>query len=521
MDSKRHPAQYEYGPLKIEKLTFDKTVALLKDNQVKNIEEALKVLSEKYPDYMKLHTLMYDSFSLHESSFQEPRAIVFGPRADFILTFNGGLHRRAGNALETMQFDETTGKFEFREIEFKTPLKNETTSMLKEGDIVFENDAFKYTKANPQKCATCHGQSARPIWETYFLWPGAYGGHDDILTSLFNKNETKNNGNYSSMLRQGAKPGVSQGRLFELKKGVADRESLEFRKFIASKAQHPRYKYLPNRAIDQAFVRLNKDENPERIDNSQDVENEFKNLGISGRYGYLHSRPNFALNELLYDLVGRSFVTRSLANKKTKSLPFKVAWISQCHPRNEKSEEQYNQALESVNPFNELKPILSQAEITTISTAAGPWNTFFRKFIEYELDMEADKVQRFERGLGANTIDLTTDYRNNFGKGRDRAYYKAIKGRELNRFEVIASHDEYDNLFLEALVAYVAKGYGIDFYNYTTTLRRVPTLREGGHRYILEDLARRNLISQPPKDQSFYGDNLKSACTELEARAKN
>jgi hypothetical protein len=123
--------------------------------------------------------------------------------------------------------------------------------------------------------------------------------------------------------------------------------------------------------------------------------------------------------------------------------------------------------------------------------------------------------------FGPNTIELTDDYRDNFGKGRSREYYKAIKGRELNRFEIIASHDEYDNLFLEALVAYVAKGYGIDFYNFTTTLRRVPTLREGGHRYILEDLARRNLISQPPKDQGFYGDNLKAACSELETKTRN
>jgi hypothetical protein len=32
-----------------------------------------------------------------------------------------------------------------------------------------------FSDSNPEKCLRCHGSSARPIWDTQPLWPGAYG----------------------------------------------------------------------------------------------------------------------------------------------------------------------------------------------------------------------------------------------------------------------------------------------------------------------------------------------------------
>ncbi|MGZ6441016.1 MAG: hypothetical protein ACXWRU_13235 [Pseudobdellovibrionaceae bacterium] len=504
-------------------MTFSNLMKTLKDNDTKSIEEALLVVSRQYPEYLEFHTLMYDSFSLQKSSFLEPRVIVYGPKADFILTFNGGTHMRGGNALEVMQYDPSNGKFQFREITFKTPLKNETASLMTEEDIEFENSNMKYTKANPNKCTSCHGQTPKPIWETYFLWPGAYGGNDDTLTSLFNKKEVQYNGNYGSMLREGVRPGDSQGRLIKLKAGVTDNESLGFRKYIAGKFQHPRYKYLPNRAVDDAFVRLNSGENIDGIDTGDIVEKKFKDLITSGSNGFYYSRPNFALNELLYDLTVKSFALQAFSNPNTRSLPFKIAWIQNCmnfleQTKASRSKDKDNLKNEGRDPFIELKDIITAAEEDQIRKVSGPWKEFYRKFVSNELDMQAEKIQRLERTFGENSLQVTKSYLPSRNEGRSQDYYKALKGRNLNRWEQIASCDENDDFYIEAASAYVAKGFGIELERFSTNLRRVPTLREGGFRYLLEEFIRRKMISKTSSPYSSRPD-LKIVCPEILARA--
>jgi hypothetical protein len=212
LESARKPAFYGHEGKAIEKLTFDKTVQALGAANVRTVEDALKVLSEKYAPYMKFHTLMYESLSLHEASYAEPRALVFGPDAEFILSFNGNIKQRGGLAIETMEFDESSGNFLFREIAFKNSAAPEKDTTLKESEIAFDTELFRVSKPNPQKCTACHGQNTRPIWETYFIWPGAYGSNDDNLLATTDP-QTAGTGNFSALLREGIKPGASQGRL--------------------------------------------------------------------------------------------------------------------------------------------------------------------------------------------------------------------------------------------------------------------------------------------------------------------
>jgi len=522
-NSNRYPAQYSSGTLKTGNMNFNSLIKSLKDSNAKNVEEALAAVSKNYPEYLEFHTLMYDSFSLHQSSFLEPRVIVYGPKAEFILTFNGGTHMRGGNALEVMQYEASTGAFQFREISFKTPLKNETATFLTEADIEFENSNMKYTKANPNKCATCHGQSARPIWETYFLWPGAYGGNDDTLTSLFNKQEVKYNGNYSSMLREGSKPGDSLGRLIQLKPGVQDNELIGIRKFIAGKSQHPRYKYLPNRAVDIAFVRMNAGENADAIDTSDATSKRYIDLGVSTNGAAIYSRPNFSLNELFYSLVTKSFFIKASANPNTKNLPFKIAWIQKCtdqlNTQINQPKDDSNFRNENRDIFRDLKDILSSAEEDQIKKRSGPWKEFYQKFMLEELDMEAEKIQRFERTFGDNSVQLTKSYRQHFFAGRSPKYYKSINGKNLTRLEEIASHDESDDFYKEAASAYVAKGMGMDLQAFATDLRRVPTFRESGWNYLIKEFVQRKLISPSTESYSPLPD-MKVACPEILAQAR-
>ncbi len=501
----------------VEKLSFSKLVDILKSENVENMEDALKILSERYTSYMKLHTLMYESFSLHESSFEEPRVIVFGPDADFILTFNGGTRQKAGNAFETMEFDSETGNFLFREISFKkTEVKKDEPSMLKETDIEFESDNLKITTANPQKCMNCHGSNPRPIWDTYFFWAGAYGSNDDILTSLFDKTAIQSNGNLSTLLRNGGKPGDSQGRLIALKPGAADRESLEFSKFIQNKKTHPRYQYLPDRTLDTSFHQLNAGENRNSIDVSQGLKDDFNQMGFSHSYQYLHARPNLALLDLLYHSTIQSLVKKNISNPTTMPVVYKMAWISQYCGTHRESLRQYSAANER-DPFQDLKPIFSNEEIIKIKKTAGDWKVFSRKFLKDEMSMQAEKMERAEKVFGVNSLANAKDYR----KSRIQpSYMQNILGRKLNMYEALAINDEDDDLLTEALIAYIATGVGLDLADYTVNLRRVPSFREGGFRdNILEALSSAGLINKYER-MNLADDSIRTEmCSELLRKA--
>lgn len=147
-------------------LSMEELKAILQKNQFSRIEDLLSYLRQNKPEYMSHYTVMANSLSLHESSPENPRVIIYGQSANFIITFNGHPSQEAYRMLEVMQFDPLKKEFKFQEIEFK-----------EESEI---QKSYSISKVNgpDDKCLACHSNS-RPIWNAYPIWPGAYGGIDD------------------------------------------------------------------------------------------------------------------------------------------------------------------------------------------------------------------------------------------------------------------------------------------------------------------------------------------------------
>lgn len=117
------------------------------------LEQYLDTLPEAHFSH---YVLMYKSRSLQEASHPNPRAILFGDDAKFIVSFNGHPHQRGFNSLEIIDFDEESRKFHFHRLNFPYRSKEDW-------------------EPNPSVCMNCHGNPPRPLWDGYFVWPGSYG----------------------------------------------------------------------------------------------------------------------------------------------------------------------------------------------------------------------------------------------------------------------------------------------------------------------------------------------------------
>lgn len=212
-------------------LSFETLRKIIEDNNYDSVESVLAHLEKTHNSYLSYHTLVTNSYSLQSSSFQLPRAIVFGPNSDFIFTFNSQgsdkQHFTASNAIETMSFNSQTKTFELREISFK---KGASDSELE----LFQVKPFYVSQLNPQKCLQCHGPEEsdvrtlsiksfiRPLWDPYPFWPRVYFSTADA---------------------------TSDYKMFP-----GNKEYEEFQKFNAANGNRHRgrYKYLPPPAIKNA-----------------------------------------------------------------------------------------------------------------------------------------------------------------------------------------------------------------------------------------------------------------------------
>lgn len=132
-----------------------------KASQTKKIEDAIALLP---PELKRNVTFVYTSRSLQGATFQEPRAITFSEKGDFIVSFNGSHRQKGGSALEVLQF-------------LKKDSKNEK-SKFEMFEIIFDKDGTQspiLSEKNPTKCLVCHGNTPRPIWALYGDNSGVYG----------------------------------------------------------------------------------------------------------------------------------------------------------------------------------------------------------------------------------------------------------------------------------------------------------------------------------------------------------
>jgi hypothetical protein len=143
---------------------IDDLRTLIRDNNLTSVEQVIARLPEEYKEN---YTLAYHSQSLQGSSHDNPRAILFGRTAQFILTFNGDPSQQYYNAIETLQFQEQSESFELYSIDFS-------------------GAAAEVSGPNPQVCMSCHGSPPHVIWSSYEYgerktghWPGFYGSSHD------------------------------------------------------------------------------------------------------------------------------------------------------------------------------------------------------------------------------------------------------------------------------------------------------------------------------------------------------
>lgn len=140
-------------------------VNLIDANKVHDIEGALAIL----PDDLKSnYTLQYKGHGLQGASFENPRVILFGLDAKFIIAFNGSKEQALNSSLEIMQFNESKSEFELYSLDFPLVKNSSGRTIL--------------PSKNLKTCTACHGESPRPIWSEYNTWPGVYGSMDDDLS---------------------------------------------------------------------------------------------------------------------------------------------------------------------------------------------------------------------------------------------------------------------------------------------------------------------------------------------------
>lgn len=153
--------------------TYEDLVSLIQNKNLKNVEE---VIAELPQDLRSNYTLMYQSRSLQQATSLNPRAILFGKEAQFILAFNGEENEIGFQTLECIQFRSTERSFDFRQISFPTAQNG-----LKEVEFSERNKSSD----GKVSCTSCHGDDPRPNWDHYSSWPGAYGGSDDVPEGMY------------------------------------------------------------------------------------------------------------------------------------------------------------------------------------------------------------------------------------------------------------------------------------------------------------------------------------------------
>ena len=105
-------------------------------------------------------TFVYDSRSPFRSSISPkfPRVILFTRDARLVLTFTGDPENPGYDMLEALSFDDASASFVARAYLLPAAERRSWRPAPEDAD-----------------CARCHGADARPIFDSYPLWPGFYG----------------------------------------------------------------------------------------------------------------------------------------------------------------------------------------------------------------------------------------------------------------------------------------------------------------------------------------------------------
>jgi cytochrome c553 len=186
-------------------------------------------------------TFVYESRSPFRSGIspQFPRVILFTNDARLVLTFIGDERQAGFDLLETMSFDYETAKFELHA--YLLPAA--------------ERRSWR-PSAEDAKCSRCHGADARPIFDSYPLWPGYYGSVQDTFPhDRIGQKEAKN---YAAFSAGAAKTGVYKDLIYPAGSPVAP--FLDPRLFHDNTVTlDPKlFPYMPNARLGIALTELNR-----------------------------------------------------------------------------------------------------------------------------------------------------------------------------------------------------------------------------------------------------------------------
>jgi hypothetical protein len=151
------------------RFAYEDIVALIQGQNLTSVEQVLPALPE---ELRSNYTLMHDSRSLQSASVDAPRAILFGADGRLTCAFAGDPANPGFDSLECFQFREEQRAFDFRQIRFPTAANGLT-------QVVFSGS--NQSADGKTKCTSCHGADPRPNWDSYSVWPGAYGADDDSI----------------------------------------------------------------------------------------------------------------------------------------------------------------------------------------------------------------------------------------------------------------------------------------------------------------------------------------------------
>ena len=138
-------------------------------NQSADYEDFLIRLNAKSPGIFERPALVHSSGSIQRSTLERPRVILHD--AGLLMAFAEPAENAKRN-VEILSYNPERGDYTAAEIIFEQGRKN------------FE--------LNPATCAVCHGNSLRPVWLPYDLWPQNYGSFAGFTSSDAEENAFTN-----------------------------------------------------------------------------------------------------------------------------------------------------------------------------------------------------------------------------------------------------------------------------------------------------------------------------------------
>ncbi len=146
------------SPVMQQPITAQSVLEVARGSDGLSFEGFLERLYERFPKLTTAFALMHTSRSRQAATFLQPRVIHFANRGRLLLAYGSIPSESGAHNVEMIEFNPETSRYDFFEIVFSP------------GSLTVER--------NPEVCSSCHSNDPHPLWESYPIWPGAYGVRD-------------------------------------------------------------------------------------------------------------------------------------------------------------------------------------------------------------------------------------------------------------------------------------------------------------------------------------------------------